>query len=142
MEASVPSDFQNKKLPLLNTQVWIEVNSNNGPQIRYEHYEKPMTTQLVVQRNSAMTKSMLMTILTQEYIRISLNCHPDLPPKDKAKHLTKLMQKMKNSDWNEESRKNVIKSGENGIRAIKEKVKNNMKDNPETKNMCIKCIIY
>ena len=54
MEASVPSDFPNKKLPLLNSSVWIENDQMNGPQIRYEHFEKKMASQLEIQSISAM----------------------------------------------------------------------------------------
>ena len=47
MEASVPSDFIENKLPLLNCKVWLE-DTEEGQQIRYEHYEKPMASILEI----------------------------------------------------------------------------------------------
>ena len=53
MEAAVPSDFEEKKMPLLNCKIWME-NKNNCQQIRYEHYEKPMASEVTIQKESAM----------------------------------------------------------------------------------------
>ena len=53
MEAAVPSDFPEKKLPLLNCKVWME-NTEEGQQIRYEHFEKPCASILEIQKDSAM----------------------------------------------------------------------------------------
>ena len=41
----------NNKLPLLNSQVWIE-DTDEGPQVRYEHYQKPMASSLEIQEIS------------------------------------------------------------------------------------------
>ena len=57
MEAAVPSDFEDKKMPLLNCKVWME-NKNGHQQIRYEHYEKPMASEVTLQKESAMPNKM------------------------------------------------------------------------------------
>ena len=63
--ASVPSDFPNKKLPLLNSQVWIENSTEDGPQIRFEHYEKTMSSSLEIQKASAMPDQVKRATLVQ-----------------------------------------------------------------------------
>ena len=64
MEASVPSDFENNKLPLLNSQVWIE-NTNVGPQIRFEHFEKPIASQQEIPEKSAISNQTKRATLVQ-----------------------------------------------------------------------------
>ena len=92
MEASVPSDFANKKLPLLNTQVWIE-NTKEGPQVRYEFYEKPMATRLLVDKESAIGERERRTIHTQGLIRVIRNCHEDLHENELNKSIENYLKK-------------------------------------------------
>ena len=78
MEASVPSDFPNNKLPLLNSQVWIDNNTKDGPQIRYEHFEKPMASKLEIQNTSAMPETTKRATLVQGGITRLLNTSIEL----------------------------------------------------------------
>ena len=48
MEASVPSDFVENKLPLLNCKIWLE-NTEEGQKFRYEHFKKSMGSILKIQ---------------------------------------------------------------------------------------------
>ena len=69
MEAAVPSDSVDNKLPLLNCKVWME-NTKEGQQIRYQHYEKPMASILEIQEDSAMPAPVSYTHLTLPTKRI------------------------------------------------------------------------
>ena len=72
-----PSIYPEKRMPILDMKVWIGSDSN----IQYIFYEKPMRSNLVVGKNSALPEAMKMRTLTQEaYRRIHythLNLHED-----------------------------------------------------------------
>ena len=56
-----PSANENGKMPLLNTQVWVEENK-----LLHENYRKPMANPLTMLAMSAMPAKMKRTVLTQE----------------------------------------------------------------------------
>ena len=93
MEASVPSDFPNNKLPLLNSQVWIE-NTKEGPQVRYEHYEKPMASGLEIQEKSAISDQIKRSSLVQGGITRLLNTSTELGKTKQNEILSKYMKKI------------------------------------------------
>ena len=65
-----PSRYENRKIPTLDLKVWV--GERNGlPWIMHEHYMKPMATIAVINSRSAISKR---TVLTQEALRIILNC--------------------------------------------------------------------
>ena len=57
----VPSNHPDKKMPVLDLQVWLE-----GKQIKYIFYEKPMKSSKVIEKKSALPYTMKMGALTQE----------------------------------------------------------------------------
>ena len=58
--------------------------------------------------------------MTQEVIRILLNCRRELNYSIKQKHLSNLMQRMNNSGYNEIFRSEVLKAGLLGYNKIVE----------------------
>ena len=58
--------------------------------------------------------------MTQEVIRILLNCRRELKCSVEQKHLSNLMQRMKNSGYNEIFRSEVLKAGLHGYNKILE----------------------
>ena len=122
MEASVPSDFENKKLPLLNCQVWVE-NSENGPQIRYEHYSKPMASQLEIQNDSAMPDQTKRATLVQGGITRLLNTSVELGKEKQQEILSNYMKKLQTSGYDQNYRLEILKSILKGWKSIQEKAK-------------------
>ena len=120
-EIDFPSKPKNKekKMPILDIQVWVkEVVKENGvksKQIYYEFYEKPMASKFVMMQRSAAPLSQKRTVLTQEGIRRLKNCKLELNWAEKTKHLDGLMQKIKNSGYEEKFRLEVLKSSINGF---------------------------
>ena len=80
----VPSDFPDGKMPYLDTKIWMNYNDENCPQgkLMHQYFEKPMTTRLVVEKQSAIGDRETRTIHTQSIIRILRNCHQDLPQEE------------------------------------------------------------
>merc|ERR550517_1572761 len=60
-----PSNNDNRKMSLLNTEVWVE-----GNKVWYEHYRKEMSNQLLMLDISAMPARVKRATLTQEVITI------------------------------------------------------------------------
>ena len=89
-------------------------------QVRFEFYSKPMASQQVMTEASAAPLAQKRTVLTQEGIRIFLNCSVELPWSVKSKHLSNYMQKLKNSGYGFTFRKEILLSLLNGYRKIQE----------------------
>ena len=105
-----PSANENGKMPLLNTQVWVEENK-----LLHENYRKPMANPLTMLAMSAMPANMKRTVLTQEVVRIRRNISLELPWDTTVKHLNDFSQRMRASGYSEKYRFEIIKSGVEGF---------------------------
>ena len=83
MEEDFPSNHTSRKLPILDMQVWVQLQSNV---IYHEHYTKPMSSQAVVMANSAFPPNMKKNIVLEEGSRRLRNCSPSLPWEAKVKY--------------------------------------------------------
>lgn len=120
LTADYPSRHPNKRLPILDVEMWIERDKEGYQQVRWSYFEKSMKNQFVIMKNSAFEDSKKRIVNTQEVIRRQRNCHPDLPKKEVAEILTKFSQKMKDSGYDEKFRYEVIDAG---VKGYKEQVK-------------------
>jgi hypothetical protein len=114
-----PSLHPSGKMPLLDTQVWVE----DGV-VQYEHYRKPVANHLLILEMSAMPAKMKRTVLTQEVVRIQRNIRPGLPWDCTVEHLNDFSQRMRASGYNEEYRFQVIKAGVEGFEKMREVAEN------------------
>ena len=64
MTSSVPSDFPEGKMPLLDCQVWME-RVGGVDQIRHEHFEKTMASKFTIQNESALPDKVKRATLVQ-----------------------------------------------------------------------------
>ena len=96
-----------KKVPMLDIKVWREGNNK----IKHEFYEKPMTSDFVMMKRSAMSQGTKITTLTQEVIRRERNTGRNTKLTDRVKELDKFMYKMKRSGYSEIERKEVLEAG-------------------------------
>ena len=86
-----PSHHDNKKLPILDLNVWIErkdENDTTSEKVRYQFYRKPMANPLLIIPRSAMPDKVKRTALTQQAIRIMKNTSPELTEKEKTQLLS------------------------------------------------------
>ena len=90
------------------------------PQIQFEFYRKPCAPQTVIHVESSQPWEQKRTTMPQEVVKILLNCRRELKCSVKQKHLSNLMQRMKNSDYNEIFRSEVLKVGLHGFNKILE----------------------
>ena len=76
--------------------------------IRYEFYEKPVSSSLVMMRDSAMPHRMMMASMTQEGVRRLANTHRKISDKEKCKILGRYMAKLARSGYNQGLRKEIL----------------------------------
>ena len=120
MEAAVPSDFPNNKMPLLNSQVWIE-DTIDGPQIRFEHFQKPMASKLEIPESSAISDQTKRSSLVQGGITRLLNTSIELGESKQQEILSQYMKKLQTSGYKQEYRVQILKSILKGWKKILEK---------------------
>ena len=112
----VPSNHDDRKVPILDLKCWIaEVKTNTGTSnmILHEHYVKEVSSKMVLHREAAMSISNKRIILTQECLRIILNCNTHIGWKKIAEHLTFFMSRMQASGYDHQFRLEILKSAIN-----------------------------
>ena len=98
--------FPEGKLPTLDTKLWWD-----GVSVKYEFFEKDMCTNLVLQKDTALSTSCIRSSLTQEVVRRLMNCSRDLPIELKQAVLSKFAQKLLNSKHSVSSSKIILVHG-------------------------------
>ena len=101
-----PSNNSNRKMAMLNTEVWVE-----GNKVWYEHFRKPMANDLLMLEISAMPAKIKRATLAQEVVTIRRNISPDLPWDVTVKHLNNFCQRMRASGYDENYRFQILKAG-------------------------------
>ena len=114
-----PSNYPDGKIPMLDVKMWIE-EGESGQKIMYEHYEKEMATKAVINAKSAISMKTKRTILAQEMLRILLHCSKYLPWETVCTHVNKFMNKLQYSGYKQSFRYNVVRSGMNAYKVIKQ----------------------
>ena len=118
VEVDYPSRYADKKMPILDLKVWVETDGTVS-KIIHEHYMKDVSSKSVTFADSAMPWSNKRTILTQEGLRMLLNCSRELPWKQKAGHLSHLTARMQYSGYDKQFRHEVISSSISAYRVLR-----------------------
>ena len=122
LEIDVPSNYEDKKLPILDLKVWIDkVRTENGGEelkILHQHYMKPMANKYVIRKDAAMSMKNKRTILTQMCLRVLLNNSEHLKMEDKKETVEFFMKRMQASGYGERERYEVLKSALNAYEKI------------------------
>ena len=114
-----PSQHPDRKMPSLDLKLWTE-ETTNGTKVMHEHYSKPMSCKAVIFARSAMSWKVKRTVLTQEALRIMLNCSRDLPWNNIAAHLSIFTARMQFSGYNQQFRAEVVKSALNAYACLRD----------------------
>ena len=123
LTTDVPSKHNDNKVPILDIKCWIEnvvTNTGTAYMILHEHYIKDVSSKMVLHRDSAMSINSKRTILTQECLRILLNCNEHIGWDKIAEHLTFFMSRMQVSGYDHKFRLEILKSALNAHNKIKE----------------------
>ena len=107
MEADWPSRNENKKLPILDMEVWTDENGI----ILYSHYEKPMKLKTVINSKSAHPAACKRGVHTQEILRRIFNCSRRLDwEQETVPFLDEYMLRMKRAGYSQTYRKAILKN--------------------------------
>ena len=106
----LPSRYQSGKVPMLDLQVWIE-RSGPGTIIRHTYYEKQVTSPLVFHNRGACPTRQKIVVLAEEAKRRLYNQDRQHSPEDRMKDLQHFTQKLIDSDYGKETRREILKAG-------------------------------
>ena len=109
LEVDYPSRHSDGKLPTLDWKVWVEKKNRvigNAQErevkvVLHEFYYKDVFTRSVVNARSALSWSYKRTILTQEVLRVLLNCSRELPWETVVAHINHMMLRPQYSGYDQ-----------------------------------------
>ena len=110
-QVDYPSKNNNKRVPILDLEVWMDRDEEGDWQVRWAFYEKPMKNKFVIMEKSAVSSNSQRTTLVNEVVRRLRNCHKGIPEKETRGILEKFSRKMRRSGHKEKMRREVIDAG-------------------------------
>ena len=113
-------DFNDKWLPTLDTK--LKVDRSN--QVLFDFYEKPTSSNLTVQKRTAMGEDAKIQVVSNDLIRRLQNCSEELGKGAKVKIVDEYTQKLSNSGYRGEHLKKIIT---NGIKGYEGKVRSRVR---------------
>ena len=116
LETDYPTNHPDRKVPILDLKLWVD----DAGTVIHEHYMKPVSSKFTVHKRSAMTLSTKRQILTQDGLRILLNCSKEMAWADKVKHLQEYADRLQYSGYNAKMRHEVIDSAVKAYLKIKQ----------------------
>ena len=103
------SKYNDKKLPMLDLNIWIGENKDGTTKIMHEHYIKDVATRSLINYNSAHPIKVKINILVNEVRRILRNCSNEMEWQHIVPHLNYFVQRMQFSGYPREVRYKVMK---------------------------------
>ena len=117
LEIDYPSKHQDGKLPIPDLKVWVESRERDveGQKKRvsvilYEFYSKRVSSKSVINARSALSWSTKRTVLTQEVLRVLLNCSKHIPRESVNKKVQEMVLRMQYSGYSKKFRYEVVDS--------------------------------
>ena len=123
LTADVPSNYSDGRVPILDLKCLVaEVETEEGKHsmILHEHYVKAVSSKTVIHRNSAMSLSSKRTILTQQCLRIMLNCNTHIGWEKISEHLSFYTARMLASGYDHSLRLEIVSSAIGAYNKMKE----------------------
>jgi hypothetical protein len=119
VEVDYPSKHDDKKIPILDLKVWTERREGSSV-VLHEFYTKEISSKAVIHPRSAMPYRTKRTIMTQEVLRVLLNCNSLLPWEETVVHLNGMVARMQYTGYDQQFRFEVVKSALKAYRKILE----------------------
>ena len=113
------------RLPTLDLTIWVREDNKT----MYLFYEKPMASNMVIQKKSAMPENMKIATLNQEVVRRMMNTSEELDMGERCQVLDNYCQKMSNSGYEVKQMRHIVIGGLTGYERRLQLSKN--KTNPK-----------
>ena len=125
----IHEDFDDQRLPTLDTRIWVEA----GRLIHFEFYQKPMSSNLVLQADTALSNAVKISSLKEEVVRRLKYTSMRLDHSRRMDTLEDLCQRMRNSGHQPMFIKSIMIGG---ILRFEEKLKTSLlsKEDPKYKS--------
>merc|ERR1712240_150694 len=108
----IPELHENKKCPMLDFQVWAEMEEGGeNVVLRHTFYEKATASPLVFHASSAYGWKPKITTLAEELGRRFTNMDKMHTEEERSQIVTNFLQKLTDSGYRKEHREEIIKSG-------------------------------
>ena len=107
-----PSKNENRRLPILNTEQWIEdveVEGQTKKRILYSHYTKPMANKYVILENSAMATKSKTNILVADLLTVMMNVSIHCTNEERQKKIQQYMNRMQHSGYSKKQRISIYR---------------------------------
>ena len=102
----IPEQFEDGKLPTLDTKIWIQ-----NRRVWYMFFEKPMSANVVIQAESALSEQVKLASLTQEVVRRLKHTSLELPHSSRLEVLELFSQKLTNSGHGQPFMERILLTG-------------------------------
>ena len=129
IKVNYPSNHENNRIPVLDTEQWIEqvtVNGEEKPQILHSHYMKSMSNKYVVHKESAMSQNIKINILTADLVRIMRNISELCKPIERETKIQQYINRLQYSGYNKRERVIIYKKANKVYTQIKKNDKENV----------------
>ena len=108
--AEVADEFENKRLPTLDFEMWLE-----DEEINHSYYQKPMKTPFVIMKRSAVSQHQKIQILSNEIVRRLSNVNHHKIPKEEISGIMEVfIREMKTSGYERSETREVVVCGITG----------------------------
>ena len=107
-----PSNHANGRMPVLDTEQWIErieVEGEQKHQILHSHYTKEMASKFVIHRNSANPLRSKYNILIADLVRVMRNVSQKCPDEERKLKVEEYIRRMQYSGYTKRERAEVYK---------------------------------
>ena len=105
MEVDICENHEDRKIPILDMKCWIDGNGNAV----YQHYEKPVSTKMIISSRSAHSNSCKRSVHISELVRRMVNTSRKLNwDQYVVPALNDYMIRMAKAGYHQEYRKNVL----------------------------------
>ena len=109
-------DFENRRLPTLDCELWMEpIQDQKRQKVNFSFFQKSMKTPFVVMKESAMSQSQKISILSNDLIRRLSNCSETVEMSEKVKIIDDYTETLNVSGYSEREIKEIIESGLTGF---------------------------
>ena len=122
-----PSNNPNGRMPVLDTEHWLEEVERNGEkrvQVIHSHYSKPMANTYLIHKDSAISERSKRSILTADLVRVMRNISTQCSTTERTKKIQFYMSRMQHSGYDQKERIEVY-------RAAKRKYSDMLKNDSE-----------
>ena len=127
IEVDYPSRHGDNLMPILDLKVWIARKNviMNGKDctvnvVLHEFYAKEVSSKMMLSSRSALPMKVKRTVLTQEVLRVLLNCNPEIPWEQTVGHVNNMMRRMQYSGYSKGFRYEIVQSGLLAYKKIQE----------------------